>query len=422
MSVRRNPRVSIGLPVYNGKNFLEEAIKSILSQTFEDFELIISDNASTDQTEEICCTYKARDKRIKYYRNRENVGGARNLNRVFALSSGEYFKWAAHDDVCRPNFLLRCVEVLDRDPSVVLCHTEAASIDADGQLIKKWDAISELGSSIPQNRFRAALAIGEEIFFVWGLIRTNILSKTPLLGGFIGNDRALFSRLSLYGRFHQVPEVLFLQREHKMRSVHVYNWRKPHQAIIWYDPSKEGKMIFPTWKLFAEHVAGINQAPLSWRERISCYGEICRWLRCHKQRLLRDLIVAGEHVPGLGLSWLKRLDQTSNDIESVIPVGDVFILVDDETLETEIFGERRTIPFPEKDGLYWGPPPDDDTAILELERLRQSGANFIVFIWSTFWWLDHYTTLHQYLRSRFRCVLKNKRLIVFDLRPDMQPS
>ena len=117
------PKVSIGLPVYNGEPFLSETIDAILAQTFKDFELIICDNASTDDTERICRRYAARDKRISYYRQHHNIGAAGNFNRVFNLSSGEYFKWAAHDDLIAPEYLARCVEILERDRSVVLCHS-----------------------------------------------------------------------------------------------------------------------------------------------------------------------------------------------------------------------------------------------------------------------------------------------------------
>src|SRR3712207_6191103 len=113
----QSPKVSIGLPVYNGEKFIREAIDSILNQTFEDFELIISDNASTDETAAICQTYAAQDRRVRYFRNLENIGAAGNHNRVFEAASGKYFKWAAHDDLCGPNFVAECVNVLDRDPS-----------------------------------------------------------------------------------------------------------------------------------------------------------------------------------------------------------------------------------------------------------------------------------------------------------------
>src|SRR4051794_3298661 len=93
------PKLSIGLPVYNGENFLAHAVDSILAQDFRDFELIISDNASTDRTAEICRGYAESDPRVRYVRFETNQGGSRNFCYVFELARGEYFKWAAHDDV-----------------------------------------------------------------------------------------------------------------------------------------------------------------------------------------------------------------------------------------------------------------------------------------------------------------------------------
>ncbi|MBS0016773.1 MAG: glycosyltransferase family 2 protein, partial [Arthrospira sp. SH-MAG29] len=131
-----HPRVSIGLPVYNGENFIQETLDCLLSQTFDDFELIICDNASTDRTEEICRDYAARDKRIRYYRHPENLGAAKNYNRTFELSTAEYFKWAAHDDLYAPEFLERCVEALDTHPSTVLCYPQEYWIDEQGNPLK----------------------------------------------------------------------------------------------------------------------------------------------------------------------------------------------------------------------------------------------------------------------------------------------
>src|SRR5262249_1500935 len=117
---------------------------------------------------------------------------------------------------------------------------------------------------------------------------------------------------------------------------------------------------------------------------------------------------------------MKRIISTIQDIASVIPLEDTFILVDEEQLREVIAAGRRTIPFLERDGHYWGPPPDDRTAIHELERLRQAGARYLVFTWPGFWWLEYYTAFHSYLRSQFNCVLHNDRLIVFDLRPQAE--
>ena len=103
------------------------------------------------------------------------------------------------------------------------------------------------------------------------------------------------------------------------------------------------------------------------------------------------------------------------EIAAIIPMGSPFIFVDDDKTGPLHVGERRRIPFLECKGQYWGPPPDDDTAIRELERLRQSGAKFMVFAWPAWWWLKHYAGLHGHLRSNYRWVMENIRLVVFDL-------
>ena len=120
----RIPKVSIGMPVLNGENYIEPAIRSILAQTYSDFELIISDNASQDRTEEICLYYAKKDRRIRYHRNDSNIGAARNFNRTVELAKGQYFKWAAHDDTLAPEYLEKCLEVLEQDESLILCFPE----------------------------------------------------------------------------------------------------------------------------------------------------------------------------------------------------------------------------------------------------------------------------------------------------------
>ena len=131
----QQPRVSMGLPVYNGEQYLATALDSLLAQTFTDFEIVISDNASTDATEEICRRYAARDARIRYVRQPENRGSVFNFNHVFELARGEYYRWHAHDDVCAPTFLDRCVELLDQDPTIVGCHSLKVKIDQGGRVL-----------------------------------------------------------------------------------------------------------------------------------------------------------------------------------------------------------------------------------------------------------------------------------------------
>lgn len=429
----QSPKVSIGLPVYNGENFIREAIDSILNQTFEDFELIISDNASTDRTEAICQTYVAQDKRVRYLRNPENLGSAGNFNRVFHETSGKYFKWAAHDDVCASTFIAECVNVLDRDPEIILCHARTITIDAQGKPIKKLKLNTEIGSTIPYKRFREILS--EQIFQssnpISGLIRADVLNKTPLLGNYPAHDLPLLAELSLYGKLCEIPEFLFFSRDHSQRGSRAYDYRHPHKAIVWFDPKMAGKLVFPAWRMFAEYLAAIHRAPLSWRDRLPCYSEIAKWVKSHKQDLLRDLLVATEYLPGIGpqlakayskraeARWSRQVRLSAKEIEAIISKEETFILVDENKLGKETFAKWRTIPFLEHEGQYWGLPADDSTAIRELERLRLSGANFIVFAWSSFWWFDHYCQFHYYLRSKFHCTQENDYFIIFNLQREL---
>jgi glycosyltransferase involved in cell wall biosynthesis len=426
MSSGKHPRVSIGLPVYNGEKFLGEAVESILRQTFHDFELIISDNASTDKTEEISRTYAGQDDRIRYVRNSENIGAASNFNQAFHLSSGEYFKWAAHDDLHKPDFLRKCVQALDQDPSVLLAYTRTVTIYGEGGITREWGAEQELGSDVPHKRFREMLAPRKDPLPlpIFGVIRANVLGKTRLFEGFPASDLALLAELALHGRFRELPEVLFLQRNHEQRAGPQLA-SNPHRTVAWWDPLKAGKIIFPAWRMFSAHLSSLFQAPLNMRERTRCCVELTKWVTQNSGLLLGDIRIAGEHLPMIGrvfkkytmAVWVSSLRRASKDIKAVVSAESTIILVDQGSFGNAFLPEGRSIPFLERNGCYWGCPPDDDTAIREVERLRLDGADFIVFGWPAFWWLDYYTELNSHLRSKFRCVLESKRLVVFDLRP-----
>lgn len=438
--MRRGVRVSIGLPVFNGENYIRDAIDALLDQTFTDFELIISDNASTDRTREHCLAYAAADRRIRYVRNDRNIGGSANYGRVFALSSGEYFQWAAHDDVCRPEFLARCVEALQRDPSVVLAYPRTRTIDAAGTPGKKWEPRPGLASPVLHQRFREALRPPDGLgslfrtptFPLSGLIRSSVLARTLLFGRSPFPDLPLLAELCLYGPFHEVPEFLFFCREHQQRSMRADDELEPRQMVEWSDPTGARKVIFPVWRLLGEFLRRIHRAPIGNAERRRCYARALAWAWASRQDLARDLMAAGTHLPAVGpllertrakrvvSRWLRRHREAARDIEARIPAQETVILADECSLEPRFFTRWRTLPFTERDGQYWGPPPDDAVAIHELDRLRRAGAHYIVFGWTTFWWLDFYAEFHRHLRSRFPCTLENDHLVVFDLRHDKQ--
>src|SRR4051794_4114209 len=206
-------RVCIGMPVFNGQRYVAQAIDSILSQTFTDLELIISDNDSTDNTGEICRTFAARDKRVNYTRLPSNIGAVANYNRVWSLAGGQYFKWAAHDDVLEPQFIEACVEALDADASAVLAYPRAKFIDESGKYLKDYNVKLATDASSPQERFDAIVRAPHKTthnFEIFGLMRRSATDLIPPQGGFAATDRVFLARLALYGKFVEVPEVLFL--------------------------------------------------------------------------------------------------------------------------------------------------------------------------------------------------------------------
>jgi len=274
------PRVSIGLPVFNGEKYIKEALDSILAQTYKDFELIISDNASTDRTQQICLSYAAKDSRIRYYRNKRNVGASKNFNRVVELSRGEYFKWVAHDDVIAPEFLQKCVNVLDRDSSIVVCCSKTGFINEHADLDGTYSYTIRIGSRKPHERFGDIISIKIPCAYaIFGLMRLTLLRKTPLLANYIGSDRNLLAELGLIGRIHEIPEYLFLSRNHAetcSTELCDFRSRKSYQVPAeWWDPTLAQRIIY-TYN-FLEYLRSVRRVPLKWSERILCYAQILKW-------------------------------------------------------------------------------------------------------------------------------------------------
>lgn len=282
------PRVSIGLPVRNGANFIRQAIDSILGQTFSDFELIISDNASTDDTEQICKRYVEQDERVRYVRNETNIGGARNYNRLVDLVRGDYLKWAAHDDLLAPTFLERCVEVLDRDSSVVLCYPRIKEINEHGEVLQVYPEL-KVDSTRSSVRFRQCVCVPHSQAAVFGVMRMSALRNTRLFGIYSSSDRVFLGELALLGRFYEVPEFLFFKRNHPQAHWRVYPTRRARQA--WYDPARPNKLTFPHWRLLREHLGAIMRTPMGRLDRLSCFGQLTRWVKLYDGPLVRDLLM-----------------------------------------------------------------------------------------------------------------------------------
>lgn len=285
------PRVSIGLPVYNGEKFFQQTLEALLGQTYRNFELIISDNASTDRTPEICRAYAAKDRRIFYYRHCENMGAAKNFNRVFQWSHGEYFKWAATDDLCAPNFLQRCVETLDQQPEAVLCHPMTKIIDSQGQILGDAPNRLNLQSPSPHQRFMEYQRIIGECNAVFGLIRASALERTNLMGNYIASDSGLLAELSLYGKIIEIPEYLFFRRDHPAASSRN---KGQEQLMQFFDPKLKGRIVFPKWRRVYENWVAVMRAPLPFYEKILLSTYLGHSIVLGKNGHGRELLAAGK--------------------------------------------------------------------------------------------------------------------------------
>ncbi|WP_439543213.1 glycosyltransferase family 2 protein [Hyphomicrobium sp.] len=229
--MRKDPRLAIGIPVYNGEAFLDELLNDLRGQTFSDFEIVISDNASTDRTEAICRAHAAADERVKYFRADINRGANPNFDRAFRLSRAPYFMWAAHDDLHDSTFAEKCVALLDANPDVVLAHSGVRYINAAGQTIEAADDKSASGAELkrdsiasgeadhPVVRFADVLFSNSYCHELYGVFRRSALEQTKLIDRkYYASDKALLLEMTLLGRYLHVREPLFIKRYHQGMS------------------------------------------------------------------------------------------------------------------------------------------------------------------------------------------------------------
>jgi glycosyltransferase involved in cell wall biosynthesis len=288
------PRVSIGLPVFNGENYLGDAIQSILDQTFEDFDLIIRDNASTDRSLEMARDFAQADKRISIDVSETNLGAPENFNRVFASASGDYFRWAAHDDVLQPTYLARCVEILDNCPDYVMSHSKVQIINDDGAVLRDYAIVLEnVQSENAAERFSDMILVPHACYDAFALMRRGILSKTPLIGAYLSSDRCLLGEMMLHGKHYIVPEFLYRNREHGDRSVRIPNHER---ARKWFRQSGKRGLVLPAWRLLEEYRRAVERSPLSSQEKRECKRVIRSWARKNWRLLRGDLRIAASQV------------------------------------------------------------------------------------------------------------------------------
>ena len=242
---QRIPRVSLGMPLYNAERYLSKAFDALLAQDYDDFEIIVCDNASTDATWEICKQYAGKDRRIRLHRNEQNMGAAYNYNRTVELARGELFRWVAYDDLCASSLIRRCVEELDAsEPDVVLAYPRTVLIDDNGDEIGAYFDGLDLRSSRPYRRLALFAKNRSLCNAAFGVIKLDRLRETGLIRPYISSDIVLLAELAALGKLHEVPERLFYRRIHEKSS---RQGATTSLEIVaqWFDPRSKAQLRRP---------------------------------------------------------------------------------------------------------------------------------------------------------------------------------
>jgi glycosyltransferase involved in cell wall biosynthesis len=267
--------VTIGIPVRNGEAYIGSALASLASQTFSDFKVCISDNASTDRTIEICRAFCSNDSRFTLLGNPTNIGLFPNFARVLGLARTRYFMWLAHDDYLDPTYLALAIERLETDKSTVLFQTNVNVIAEDGTALKLEIANRDLESPDPVGRFRSWIAKPVFSLELFGVTRREALMRAGPMEGFIGSDRVLLSRLVLTGKFAYSDRYLFFNRDHTDRSC------RGHPREVQRDASGRRRWMPPQALVYDGFVKAVCDAPLSLAQKRRCWIALGYWWFIH---------------------------------------------------------------------------------------------------------------------------------------------
>ncbi len=292
------PRLSIGVPVYNGADYIREAIESHLNQDFGDFELVVSDNCSDDGTPDIVNELAAADPRITYTRNDDNIGGPANFNRLFRLTSGELFRWAAADDRIEPGYLSKVIDMMDQDHRIVIGHAESLLIDpasepmlemeqgylgGDGYLeairLSPPDGDNRFHSLSPHQRIDAVINNNHRNFYIFGIMRRDTMMQTRLHGSFYGGDRTLLVEMAMRGTFRKVNEPLFASRSHAKNS--------GRNGLNFEELKQHGAqdLSFAS-QVMKGYISGVRSANVGRADELKCLGIIAKKFK-QPTRLIR---------------------------------------------------------------------------------------------------------------------------------------
>jgi len=373
----RDPSASVIITNFNYADFLPAAIDSALNQGYGSLEVIVVDDGSTDDSQRVLATYKGRVKTVL----KENGGQASAFNAGFAVSSGDIICFLDADDILLPHAIENAAGLM-RDSTVVRVHWPLLAVDADGKSSYGDKLIPD--KPLPDGDLRHELMQGGISGYITSPTSGNAWSRSYLEQIFPLNEEkyrfaadGLLSCLApLYGMTGAITGCQSLYR------IHGHN----NSAKV------------PFKRRFDQYVFRMNLLCEQLNEfGVPTEGTLETWKNDGYRRL--------EHMTELGA-----------ELGPYIPPGHSYILLEmNEWAFGTLLEGRKSIPFLEKDGMYWGAPSDDDIAIQEFDRLRGKGASYIVFGYPAFWYLDHYVKFNRYLRTNFECVLGNEHFIIYKI-------
>ncbi len=281
------PVASIGVPVYNTERYIAGALDSLLAQTFPDFEIIISDNASNDGTREICESYAALDRRIRYIRQKQNIGLPRNWNAVVHAASGEFFKWASASDYCAPNMMERCIAELRSDDTAVLCYGKTQMVDESGNLLHVYAGDMSFDESSPSERFWRVSQNLSLNNAQCGVMRLAALRQTRLDREYPAGDMVLMAELALYGRFKMLPDVFLFRRQSPATLTSMLS---PIDLQRVFNPQAKVPMKLLRTRWHMDNLFSIGRSPIPLIEKLRAGRAALRGMRWERSKIAKELL------------------------------------------------------------------------------------------------------------------------------------
>jgi glycosyltransferase involved in cell wall biosynthesis len=192
------PLVSVGIPTYNRAAKLTRAVESVLAQTHRKLELVISDNASSEDTEAVCRAFREQDPRVRYLRSPHNRGPTANFNVLFGELSGDYAMLLSDDDWLDHDYIASCLTELDRRPGHVLACGIAHYL-RDGVVVREGVEM-QLENDSPNKRVLTYLREVDENGVFYGLMPKAVLQRAAPLRNVLGNDWLLAAAIAAQGK------------------------------------------------------------------------------------------------------------------------------------------------------------------------------------------------------------------------------